>query len=45
VLVEMPLVPCMVELSVGGMALDWRALRRLKDDVEEQKRALQRLAE
>ena len=42
-LVEMPLVSTMAELATTGMALDWRASKRLRQDVEEQKSGLQRL--
>jgi hypothetical protein len=41
---EMPLIPLLAELSTSGMVLDWTYLRRLREEVEEQKKALQRLA-
>jgi len=44
-LVEMPLIPLLAELSTSGMVLDSLYLRRFREEVEEQKKALQRLAE
>jgi len=44
VLVEMPLIPLLAELSTSGMVLDGQYLRRFREEIDEQKNALQRLA-